>query len=188
MTDLFVHDAARNDQLILVDGLDQPLGCATKERAHREGLLHRAFSVVLVRQTDEGPQLLLAQRAQGKYHSAGLWANSCCSHPRNGEATLAAAHRRTIEELGIEAEGLVEIGAFVYRASFEDGLTEYEYDHVLLGTCTEEPCPNPFEVSAVRWASPTDLAQELAAHPRRYAVWAFTVLSLALAHLSQNPC
>lgn len=186
MTDQFAHDAARGDLLILVDGLDMPLGSATKERVHREGLLHRAFSVVLVRQTDDGPQLLLSQRAQGKYHSAGLWANSCCSHPRHGEETLDAAYRRTVEELGAEAADLTEIDAFVYRAAFESGLCEYEYDHVLVGICVGEPRPNPSEVSALRWVSPAELARELAAHPEHFAAWSFTVLSLTLAHLQQN--
>ena len=177
------NDPAKQDLLILVDGLDQQIGSATKAEAHTKGLLHRAFSVVLVRDGEQGPELLLSQRAAGKYHSAGLWANSCCSHPREGEDTLDAAYRRTFEELGCYAEGLEEIGAFVYRAEFENGLAEYEYDHVFVGRAQGESKPDPAEVSAVRWVASQDLACELSKHPERFCAWAFTVLSLALRHL-----
>ena len=183
MTQRMEADQARNDELILVDGLDRQVGTATKERAHVEGLLHRAFSVVLVREAPDGPELLLAQRAAGKYHSAGLWANSCCSHPRVGEELLDAAYRRVGEELGCEAAGLREVAAFVYRAEFEDGLAEYEYDHVLVGRCVGEPAPDPVEVGAVRWARAADIAQEMMEHPERFAAWAYTVLSIALQHM-----
>lgn len=184
MTDQFAHDAARDDLLILVDGFDRQIGAATKEQAHFESLLHRAFSVVLTRQQDGQTQLLLAQRAEGKYHSAGLWANSCCSHPRVGEQTIDAAYRRVGEELGCVAEGLREIGSFAYRAVFADGLAEYEYDHVLVGTCVGEPRPDPSEVGAVRWITPEELSDELVRHPERFCAWAFTVLPMALAHLA----
>lgn len=177
----FAGDAARADELVLVDGLDRPMGRATKERAHAEGLLHRAFSVLLVREGGAGCEVLLAQRAAGKYHSAGLWANSCCSHPRAGEELLDAARRRVREELGCEVRGLREIGAFVYRAEFGNGLVEFEYDHVLLGSCEGEPDPDPAEVGAVRWEPAESVAVELAEHPERFAPWAFTVLSLAWA-------
>jgi len=184
VTDQFAHDAARDDLLILVDGLDRQIGTATKEQAHFESLLHRAFSVVLARKQDGQTQLLLARRATGKYHSAGLWANSCCSHPRVGEQTIDAAYRRVGEELGCEAEGLREIGSFAYRAVFADGLAEYEYDHVLVGTCVGEPQPDPSEVDAVRWVTPEELSDELVRHPERFCSWAFTVLPMALAHLA----
>ena len=105
-------DPARADELVLVDGLDRQVGTATKEQTHREGLLHRAFSVVLVREGADGPEILLAQRAEGKYHSAGLWANSCCSHQRAGEEVVAAAYQRVCEELGCEAADLREVAAF----------------------------------------------------------------------------
>lgn len=183
MSDQFAHDQARDEQLILVDGLDRPVGTASKMQTHLEGLLHRALSVVLVRQGVEGPELLLSQRAEGKYHSAGLWANSCCSHPRAGEELLDAAYRRVPEELGLQAEGLEEIGAFVYRAEFGNGLTEYEYDHVLVGGCTGDLQPDAAEVSDTRWVTLDALARELAVDPQGFAAWAYTVLSLALAHL-----
>lgn len=176
----FVHDNAKDDLLVLVDGFDRQTGTATKERAHCEGLLHRAFSVVFVREGTMGPELLLSQRALHKYHSGGLWANSCCSHPRAGEDLLEAAARRVREELGTQVKQLQEIGSFVYRAQFDNDLVEYEYDHVLLGTCIEDISPNPNEVAAIRWVSLDALASELAEHPKHFAPWAFTVLSLTL--------
>lgn len=184
MDDQFAHDNARDDLLILVDGLDRQVGTATKEQAHFGSLLHRAFSVVLTREGTEGTEILLSQRAEGKYHSAGLWANSCCSHPRAGEQTIEAAYRRVTEELGLQATGLAEIDSFVYRAEFDNGLTEFEYDHVLLGTCSGTLAPDPSEVSATRWVSMDDLAAELVEHPERFCAWAFMVLSIALRHLS----
>ena len=176
------NDPARNDALILVDGADRQIGTASKEETHVKGLLHRAFSVVLVREGDDGPEYLLAQRAEGKYHSAGLWANSCCSHPRAGEELVQAAYRRVREELGCEALELREIAAFVYRAPFDNGLCEYEYDHVLLGSCAGEEAPDPSEVADTRWVSAETLARELAEVPEIFAPWAYTVLSLTLAH------
>ncbi|MDO4891214.1 MAG: isopentenyl-diphosphate Delta-isomerase [Coriobacteriaceae bacterium] len=188
-------DPARDDLLILVDGLDREVGTATKAQAHAEGLLHRAFSVVLVRPAggqaapDAGDQpkqleLLLAQRAAGKYHSSGLWANSCCSHPRAGETVLDSAYRRVHEELGCEATGLRELCAFAYRAEFADGLCEHEFDHVLVGACSGEPAPDPSEVGALRWVTLDDLAAELAEQPGHFAAWAPMVLTLAMAQLA----
>ena len=118
------------DHLICVDIFDRPVGVATKEEAHRKGMLHRAFSVFIV-DSREG-RMLLQKRALGKYHSGGLWANACCSHPRQGEETTAAAHRRLVEEVGIDCT-LTPLYSFVYREVFPDGLVEYEYDHVFLG-------------------------------------------------------
>ncbi|MBO4364923.1 MAG: isopentenyl-diphosphate Delta-isomerase [Eggerthellaceae bacterium] len=181
--DNMTNDAARNDELILVDGLDRQVGVASKERTHREGLLHRAFSVVLVRESASGPELLLAQRAMGKYHSSGMWANSCCSHPRAGEALMDAAYRRVREELGVKAKDLQELTAFVYRAPFENGLVEYEYDHVIVGQCVGESNPDPQEVASVRWIGVDDLAAQLANEPELFAPWAYTVFSLVIASL-----
>ena len=179
-------DPARDDMLILVDGLDREIGTATKWHAHAEGLLHRAFSVVLTREDAEGnAQLMLSQRAMGKYHSGGLWANSCCSHPRAGEAVVDAACRRVQEELGCNAADLREIGAFAYRAEFADGLSEHEYDHVLVGRCVGEPSPDQSEVAAVRWVSYDELARELAEQPTHFAAWAPMVLSIAISDLAR---
>ena len=182
-----IQDPARDDQLVLVDGLDRQVGVATKWDAHVTGSLHRAFSVVLLREGSDGPELLLAQRAAGKYHSAGLWANSCCSHPRAGEELLEAAYRRVREELGCDASDIREVDSFVYRAVFDNGLTEHEYDHVLLGRLVGELDPDPAEVSDVRWVGFQDLARELADQPEVFSAWAPMVLSIAMREsLSEN--
>mgnify|MGYP002509971035 CR=1 FL=1 len=181
-------DSARDDVLVLVDGLDREVGSATKLQAHAEGLLHRAFSVVLVRDGTTGPELLLARRAESKYHSGGLWANSCCSHPRVGEGVVEAACRRVRDELGCEADGLRDACAFVYRAEFENGLVEHECDHVVIGRCAGEPAPDPSEVSEVRWIGFDELAAELAREPRAFAAWAPMVLSLAMAEVLGRAC
>jgi isopentenyl-diphosphate delta-isomerase len=179
-------DPARNDMLTLVDGLDRQVGAATKLQAHVEGVLHRAFSVVLVRNGDAGPELLLAKRSMLKYHSGGLWANSCCSHPCVGEDVIEAAYRRIPEELGCGAIDLREACAFAYRAEFDNGLVEHEFDHVVIGQCTGEIDPNPAEASEVRWIDFEALAAELANEPHKFAVWAPIALTLAIADISQR--
>lgn len=180
---LLSEDRARDDKLILVDALDREVGSTTKIRAHVDGLLHRAFSVVLFREGDEGPELLLTRRAAAKYHSGNLWANSCCSHPRVGETVVDAALRRIQEELGCSATNLKEITAFVYRAEFDNGLCEFEYDHVLVGHCLGEPDPDPNETSEIRWLDINELGIELSREPEKYTAWAPMVLSLALAQM-----
>ena len=179
-------DPARDDMLIMVDGLDRETGAATKMQAHVEGALHRAFSVVLVRDGTNGAELLLAKRSLLKYHSGGLWANSCCSHPRVGEGVVEAAYRRVPEELGCEAVDLRDICSFVYRAEFENGLIEHEFDHVVVGRCEGDVNPNPAEASEVRWVSFDALAVELAAEPSKFAVWAPIALTLAMGSIAQS--
>ncbi len=186
MDERMANDPARGDELVLVDGLDREVGTATKERTHVEGLLHRAFSVVLAREGADGPELLLAQRASGKYHSGGLWANSVCSHPRAGEELMDAVRRRVREELGCEALDLREIAAFAYRAVFDDGLCEYEYDHVLIGRCEGEVKPDPAEVGEVRWVGLGELAAALAERPEAFAAWAPMVLTMAMADVARR--
>ena len=129
----------RLDNLILVDVFDNPIGTADKRRAHTVPLLHRAFSVFLI--NDRG-ELLLQKRASGKYHSGGLWANACCSHPRVGEESIPSAEARLMEELGVTCP-LREIGCFVYLHRFHDALYEYEYDHVLIGRHCGPFTPSP---------------------------------------------
>ena len=180
------QDLARDDMLILVDGLDRVVGEASKEQAHRKGLLHRAFSVVLVDRFEGTLKILLARRAEGKYHSAGLWANSCCSHPRVGEQTMSAACRRVEEELGLRDVSLVEISAFCYRAPLSDGIVEFEYDHVYLGGAKGTLWPDPTEVSETRWESVDAVARELSEHPERFCAWAPMVLSQAMAVLKHQ--
>jgi len=157
------------EQVILVDDQDRELGVMEKIAAHRNGgVRHRAFSVFIV---DPAGRWLLQRRAAEKYHFPGLWTNACCSHPRPGEATEAAAHRRLQEELGFDCP-LQERFRFEYRAdSEEEGLTEHEVDHVLTG-CHDGPVqPNPAEVGATRWVDPDALAQEVRDCPGDFTPW-----------------
>lgn len=187
MNDSMTRDPAREDRLILVDAFDREIGLATKEEAHRRGLLHRAFSVLLTDRRAGETRFLLARRASDKYHSPGLWANSCCSHPRAGEDLTEAALRRVREELGCGAENLREAGAFIYRADFGNGLTEYEYDHVLLANPVGKPVPDPSEVAELRWVSAGELSGCLTREPETFCAWAFTVFSTALRAMGEDP-
>ena len=163
--------------MILVDASDREQGSAEKLDAHMRGLLHRAVSVLLF---DSRGRTLLQKRAAGKYHSAGLWSNACCSHPRPGEETLAAARRRLREEMGVDAP-LAHALSFVYRAEVGGGLVEHELDHVFVGRFEGEPRPDPAEVEAWEWRDAARLLSEVYAEPERYAPW----LPLALERLAQ---
>lgn len=155
------------DEVILVDFDDRPVGTAAKLAAHVSGELHRAFSVIVY---DSTGRMLLQQRARSKYHSGGLWSNTCCSHPRPGEATEAAAHRRLVEEMGFDCH-LERVHTFIYRAEFDNGLIEHEYDHVFIGRCDTEPRHDPNEVEAWRWIDPSTLEHEAANRPDRFTPW-----------------
>lgn len=152
------------DLLILVDRQDRQIGATKKLRAHEKGLLHRAFSIFIFDQHD---RLLLQQRADTKYHSAGLWSNTCCGHPRLGETTTAAAKRRLNEEMGLSCE-LSEHFTLIYQQSVSGGLTEHEYDHVLVGRSQSDPTPHPDEVKAWRWVHPLALPEELSLAPHTF--------------------
>ncbi len=162
------------DRLIVVDQRDRPTGAAEKLEAHQRGMLHRAFSVFVL---DQARRVLLQRRAAAKYHSGGLWSNTCCGHPRPGEETGAAAQRRLREEMGFQCE-LERAGAFVYRAQLGN-LVEHEYDHVFRGRFEGDPRPDPAEVDGWRWAPLEELSADLTAHPEHYTVW----LSRALEQL-----
>jgi isopentenyl-diphosphate delta-isomerase len=153
--------------VILVDEQDTPVGTMEKLEAHQKGLLHRAFSVFAFNGRGE---LLLQRRAPHKYHSAGLWTNTCCSHPSPGEETEAAAHRRLQEEMGFDCP-LQHVGSLTYRTEFDNGLTEHEFDHVFTGRFDGEPALNLDEADASRWISKHDLHAELSAHPEHFTYW-----------------
>lgn len=156
------------DKIVLVNEQDQEIGSEEKLAVHQAGLLHRAFSVFLWR---EG-QLLLQKRAEGKYHSGGLWANTCCSHPRPGEDTIAAARRRLREECGIVGTELWEAFRFTYRAEFTNGLVEHELDHVLLGRYPDgELSPDPSEIAELRWWDLDEVEAALRERPDDFAAW-----------------
>ena len=169
------------DDLILVDLNDREIGHGEKMDIHRRGLLHRAFSVFLF---DED-HLLIQQRAAGKYHSAGLWANTCCSHPRAGQALQEAVAQRLLQECGISGVSVREAGSFVYRAVFSNGLTEYEYDHVFVGEYSGPLMPDPEEIADLRYVRLSALKQDMLDHPHQYAPWFFTALGIAEAHHDQ---
>lgn len=152
--------------MILVDRNDREIGTADKLRAHADGLLHRAFSVFVFSSRGE---LLLQQRQPDKYHSGGLWSNTCCSHPRPGEAVLAAAERRLEEEMGLQC-ALEAAFRFTYRAQLGD-LWEHEVDHVLLGQSDQTPVPNPQEVSDWCWIAADVLVDDVERRPERYTYW-----------------
>lgn len=178
--DAFATDIARDDLLVLVDVLDRKVGTATKEEAHFGGLLHRAFSIQLVREGTDGPELLLTRRAEGKYHSGGLWTNSVCSHPRAGEELAEATARRMAEELGVVGVPLTELGSFVYRHDFGTGITEYELDHVFLGRWDGVPSPDPSECSEWRWVPAPEVMRMLLEEPQTLTVWFVNVAALVL--------
>src|SRR5687767_2737300 len=155
------------EDLILVDESNRAAGRAEKWTVHRRGLLHRAFSIFLV---DPQGRLLLQQRSRAKYHSAGLWANSCCGHPRPGEATAQAARRRLQEELGASARLRFGLRAR-YCTALPNGLTENEIVYVYFGNAPESIAANPAEVSATAWLGLAELKRDIQRRPRRYAYW-----------------
>jgi len=156
-----------SSEVILVNELDEPLGSMEKIEAHRRGLLHRAFSVFIFNNKGE---MLLQQRALNKYHSGGLWTNTCCSHPSPGEKTVEAANRRLKEEMGFSAE-LENIFSFTYRSSFDNGLTEHEFDHVFTAVYEGVIDPDPDEVRDFCYKSLGDIQTSLTSHPDKYTTW-----------------
>lgn len=160
------------EHVILVDENDTEIGTEEKMNAHREGKLHRAFSVFVF--NSEG-RLLLQQRAKSKYHSGGLWANACCSHPRPGEGLEEAAHRRLVDELGFDCH-LKEAFSFTYKAKFDNGMAEHEFDHVFIGRYDGSVRANPDEVESWKWVGVDELSNDIKENPGRYAYWLKAVI------------
>ena len=168
------------EQVILVDEEDLPKGQMDKMEAHEKGVLHRAFSVFIFNSKRE---LLLQQRAMSKYHCAGLWTNTCCSHPRIGESNIQAAKRRLMEEMGMDCE-LNYLFKFTYRAVFEDGLTEHEVDHVFFGMSDKLPVINHDEVEGFKYMGLEALAQDISVNPSAYTPWLRICLDKVVTHAS----
>ena len=168
------------EYVILVDEQDNEIGTAEKLSAHAKNLLHRAFSVFIFREGTTR-ELLIQQRALSKYHSPGLWTNTCCSHPRQGEDIVKAGERRLREEISISAN-LKNVGSFHYNAHFENGLSENEIDHVLVGTIPADTVItlNPEEIHAFRWVTLDQVRAELAATPELFTPWFAEALAIAI--------
>ncbi|GGZ81439.1 isopentenyl-diphosphate Delta-isomerase [Algibacter mikhailovii] len=155
------------EKVILVNEQDEQIGLMPKMEAHEKALLHRAFSVFIFNDNNE---LMLQQRALDKYHSPGLWTNTCCSHQRDGESNLQAGKRRLNEEMGFTVD-LKESISFIYKAPFDNGLTEHEYDHVMIGHYNDEPEINPDEVAHWKWMSLEDIKADIALNSNVYTEW-----------------
>jgi isopentenyl-diphosphate delta-isomerase len=156
-----------SDFVILVDENDNQIGFEEKLKAHQNANLHRCFSIFVF---NKKGQLLLQQRALNKYHSAGLWTNTCCSHPRPKEETKDSAHRRLKEEMCFDCE-LTEIFSFKYKTTFDNGLTENEFDHVFIGKYNEEPILNRAEANAYKWVDLKWLEKDIKNNQEKYTVW-----------------
>ena len=167
------------EQVILVNEKDEPIGLMGKMEAHEKGLLHRAFSVFVFNSKQE---VLLQQRAACKYHSPNLWTNTCCSHPRVGETNQQAGERRLQEEMGLQVP-LREVFSFIYKAPFDNGLTEHEYDHVLVGYSDAQPQINPEEVASWKWLSLEAIKEDILQAPERYTAWFKIIFEKFYHHL-----
>ena len=155
------------EEVILVDRNDKETGIGKKIKIHREGKLHRAFSIFIFNSNGE---LLLQKRAKSKYHSGGLWTNTCCSHPRPDESLEKTVHRRLKEEMGFDCE-LEEIFSFIYKGKLDNDLFEHEYDHVFIGEFNGKPTPNPEEVDEWKWVDIKELKKDIQKNPDNYSYW-----------------
>jgi isopentenyl-diphosphate Delta-isomerase len=155
------------EQVILVNELDEPMGLMNKMEAHEKAILHRAFSVFVLNEKNE---VMLQQRARHKYHSPLLWTNTCCSHQRAGETNIEAGTRRLYEEMGFKTD-LKELFHFIYKAPFDNGLTEHELDHVMIGYYANDPIINADEVEQWKWMKIEEIKEDMIANPADYTVW-----------------
>lgn len=168
------------EKVILVNEKDEQIGLMPKMEAHEKAVLHRAFSVFIFNDQND---LMLQQRALKKYHSPGLWTNTCCSHQRDGESTLKAGHRRLKEEMGFDTD-LNESTAFIYKAPFDNGLTEHEYDHILVGKYDGIPDINKNEVENWKWMSLEAIKGDIETHPELYSAWFKIIFDKFYEHIN----
>ncbi|MBT8290254.1 MAG: isopentenyl-diphosphate Delta-isomerase [Muriicola sp.] len=170
------------EKVILVNQNDEEIGTMPKMEAHEKAVLHRAFSVFIMNTKGE---TMLQQRAAKKYHSPLLWTNTCCSHQRLGETNLQAGKRRLQEEMGFQTE-LKELFSFIYKAPFDNGLTEHELDHVMVGYYEGDPEINPEEVEAWKWMKPDDIRNDIQTSPESYTAWFKIIFERFYDHLIKN--
>lgn len=168
------------EYVVLVNVNDKPIGTLEKMEAHVKGVLHSAFSVFIF---NEKGELMLQQRALGKYHSPGLWTNTCCSHPREGEKPIDAAHRRMVEEMGFDCE-FREAFTFTYKADVGQGLTEHEFDHVFIGRTDKTPNINPEEVNDWKFMKLEDIKSDMKINPSSYTVWFKIAFDEVMEHIN----
>ncbi len=169
------------EKVILVNEKDEQLGLMPKLEAHEKAVLHRAFSVFVLNKNGE---LMLQQRAAHKYHSPMLWTNTCCSHQRDGESNLEAGKRRLFEEMGFVCE-LKEVFSFIYKAPFDNGLTEHELDHVMVGAYDEAPNINKEEVNAFKWMTLEAVKNDIDRQPKIYTEWFKIIFEKFYNHLQE---
>lgn len=172
----------KEENVILVNESDEPIGVMPKMEAHQKAVLHRAFSVFIF--NSEG-KLMLQQRALHKYHSPGLWTNTCCSHQRLGESNLEAGNRRLFEEMGMEVD-LEELFSFIYKAPFDNGLTEHELDHVMIGYSEQSPVINKEEVEDWKWMGMDDIKTDISTQPEAYTAWFKIIFDRVHSHLKKQ--
>lgn len=164
---IFLFSIMKEEQVILVNENDEEIGLMPKMEAHEKAILHRAFSVFIFNSNNE---LMLQQRASHKYHSPELWTNTCCSHQRQGESNIEAGKRRLFEEMGFITE-LEETTSFIYKAPFDNGLTEHELDHIMVGYFNGAPNINLDEVKAWKWMSLDAIKNDILKKPESYTAW-----------------
>lgn len=169
----------KEEQVILVNESDEKIGLMPKQEAHEKGVLHRAFSIFIFNNKNE---LMLQQRALHKYHSPGLWTNTCCSHQRDGETSLEAGKRRLFEEMGFSTD-LKETTSFIYKAPFDNGLTEHELDHILVGNFEKTPEINTEEVASWKWMHLEEVKKDIQNNPEIYTAWFKIIFDKFYKHL-----
>lgn len=172
----------KEEHVILVNESNQQIGTMPKMEAHEKAVLHRAFSIFIM---NEKGETMLQQRAAHKYHSPLLWTNTCCSHQRVGESNIEAGKRRLQEEMGFTAE-LRELFSFIYKAPFDNGLTEHELDHVMMGNYNEEPILNADEVADWKWMRPENIKDDILESPDKYTAWFKIIFERFYDHILQN--